>query len=440
MIRWFYPGMKVKRWIVLALFGFLLFFLGLLMITGKEALVDFIQLLLSLEGHIVHAHPFLSILIMLVGIFCFFYGLRQSLRSVFEIVRPRSKDKNGLVNEVYYRRVLEKGPRVVVLGGGTGLPTLLRGLKDYTSNITAIVTVADDGGSSGKLREEMGILPPGDIRNCLVALADVEPLMQNLFQYRFATSYNLDGHSFGNLFIAAMTKISGDFETAIRHMSKVLAVRGQVLPSTRDNCVLIAEYEDGDMIHGESSIPRQDKDIKRVYLEPQNCTPHPVALEAIEEAEVLIFSAGSLYTSIIPNLLVPGMGEAIQKTKALRYYVCNIMTQPGETQEYKASDHLQALEDHGGRGIVDCVIVNNRIVSPEVAKRYKSQGAQQVEVDLARLKEKGVNVVEQDLLEEGDTVRHNSKELAHLIMEMYLRYNGNMEKKWHSLRKLGMLR
>ena len=253
--------------------------------------------------------------------------------------------------------------KVVALGGGTGLSTLLRGLKQLTSKITAIVTVSDDGGSSGRLRAEMGVLPPGDIRNCLVALADSESLMTELFNYRFKGNGPLAGHSFGNLFIAAMSDITGDFDLAVKRSSDVLAIRGRVLPATCDDCVLGAILEDGRRVLGESVLATCDSPISRVFLEPGDCKPLPEALRAIDEADAIVLGPGSLYTSVIPNLLVPGMADAIATSKAVKIYVCNVMTEAGETTGYTAQRHLAAIRNHAGDEVVDWVIVSNSPIS-----------------------------------------------------------------------------
>src|SRR5437899_2432481 len=277
----------------------------------------------------------------------------------------------ALAEIIYNYRFLQKGPRVVALGGGTGLSTMLRGLKKYTGNLTAIVTVADDGGSSGKLRAEYRILPPGDFRQCITALADVEPLMTTLFQHRFKEG-SLNGHSFGNLFIMAMAEITGDFEHAIRESGRVLAVRGQIVPSTLRDVTLIAEMADGETRVGESSIPHANGNgdgdghgalatvtaIKRVFLQPES-TINPEAEEAILNAEMITVGPGSLYTSILPNLVVDGMAEALKASPAIKVFICNVATQPGETDAFRVSDHLKAIESHLGTNIFDFVIVNS---------------------------------------------------------------------------------
>jgi uncharacterized cofD-like protein len=291
-------------------------------------------------------------------------------------------------------------------------------LKKFTSNITAIVTVADDGGSSGKLRDEFGMLPPGDIRNCLVALADKETLMEKLFQHRFSIGDGLNGHSMGNLLIAAMTQVVGDFEAAIREMSKVLAIRGHVLPATLNHCRLCAELEDGSIVEGESEIPKAGKRIKRVFLKPGDCEPVPEALEAIADADLIILGPGSLYTSIIPNLLVRGMADAIAKSPAATVYVCNIMTQPGETDRYRASEHIRAIHEHAGSGLIDYAIVNGEEIPKSLQQKYKKDGAVPVRPDIKEIEKMHVKPIKRDLVFETDVVRHDPEKLSESIMEL----------------------
>ena len=313
---------------------------------------------------------------------------------------------------------LKKGPRLVVMGGGTGLAVMLRGLKEYTSNLTAIVSVTDDGGSSGRLRGQFGILPPGDLRDCLVALADTEPAMEMLFNYRFQKGGELAGHSLGNLLITAMADLTGSFETAIREVSKVLAIRGRVLPSTLDNILLAAEYRDGTLITGESNITRTAKPIQKVSIVPERCEPFPEAIEAILEADAVILGPGSLYTSVMPNLLVPGMVGALRQTDAVRIYVCNVMTQPGETVNYSASDHLQAIYHHTGPGLVEYIIVNNKDIPDFHKEKYAREGAKAVEADPEKLHRLNVNVITAPLIHEEEHIRHNSQALADLILKL----------------------
>lgn len=312
--------------------------------------------------------------------------------------------------------------RVVALGGGTGLPVVLRGLKTVTDRITAVVTVSDDGGSSGRLRDELGILPPGDIRNCLVALADTEPLMETLFQHRFSQG-SLAGHSFGNLFIGALTEVLGDFQAAVRAASQVLKVHGQVLPSTLQNVVLCAEMADGRRVCGETAIARAGGRIRRLRLEPGDCRPVPAALAAIQEADLIVLSPGSLYTSVLPNLLVRELAEAVRCSPARRVYVVNIMTQPGETDGFTAADHVQVLWDHGARGCVDEVLVNVGRLEGDRLAPYREQGAEPVAVDRERLAALGVRVREADLTTRRGLVRHDPARLATALLQAVSREN-----------------
>ncbi|MDE4541215.1 YvcK family protein [Thermoanaerobacterium sp. R66] len=311
------------------------------------------------------------------------------------------------------------GPKVVVIGGGTGLSTMLRGLKKYTHNITAIVTVADDGGGSGVLREDLGMLPPGDIRNCILALANTEPTMEKLLQYRF-TDGMLKGQSFGNLFLAAMNGISNSFEEAVKKMSEVLAVSGKVLPVTLDDVKLKAKLKNGIVIDGESLIPKlqmkEKSPIERIFLEPKDAKPVKEALTDIMDADEIILGPGSLYTSIIPNLLVNDVCEAIEDSKAIKVYVCNIMTQPGETIGYDANAHVDALFLHGLKSL-DYVIVNNGEIPYEYKDRYKEDMSQPVSYDVESFKQKGIKVIEKDVLAiRNNYIRHDEQKLSEILM------------------------
>lgn len=308
-------------------------------------------------------------------------------------------------------------PKIVCIGGGTGLPNLLRGLKQYTCDITAIVTVADDGGSSGVIRGEMKIPPPGDIRNCLLALADTEPLMEKLFQYRF-NSGCFKGHSFGNLFIAAMTEMLGDFELAIKESSKVLAVRGRVLPSTLTDVTLVAEYTDGNKVSGESRISNYNKEIVKVKLEPENAKPLQEALMAINEADAIILGPGSLYTSIIPNLLVKDITKTISESKAKKIYVVNIMTQPGETTGYTASKHVDAIIKHANKKVINYVVVNIGKIPEYLLYRYYDEGAAPVVCDGEKIKQMGYTVVKGNMINSNDYIRHSPKKLAKILIDI----------------------
>ena len=329
---------------------------------------------------------------------------------------------------------LSRGFNVVALGGGTGLSTILRGLKELVirrrddpadpqhpiADLTAIVTVTDDGGSSGRLRRENRILPPGDIRNCMVALSQDEALLGRLFQYRFHAGRGLIGHNFGNLFLAALTHVTGDFAEAVRVSSKILATRGRIFPSTVSNVSLIATLQDGRRVHGETRITASRKPIKKLALFPRSVRPLPKALEAIQEADLILLGPGSLFTSILPNLLIPEIAHAIAKSKAPRVYIANIMTQPGETSGYALADHLRAIRRHTSRRVIDWVVANRQPISPEVAKRYRAGGAEPVAIDLAELQSLGYRVILDNLLEEHGVIRHNPVRLSRLLLEEFL--------------------
>ena len=331
-------------------------------------------------------------------------------------------------------KTLSRGFRVVALGGGTGLSTILRGLKEYVvrrsdehpnsdrpiSELTAIVTVTDDGGSSGRLRRENRVLPPGDIRNCMVAMSKDEALLGRLFQYRFHAGRGLIGHNFGNLFLAALTHVTGDFAEAIRVSSKVLAIRGRIFPSTLSNVNLVGKLANGRTVRGETNITASRTPIEKVSLSPRRVSPFPAVIDAIREADLILLGPGSLYTSILPNLLIPEIAAAIAKSEAPRVYIANLMTQPGETAAYSLADHLRAIRRHTPRSVVDWVIANRRPVSPEVAKRYRRQGAEQVLIDLAELQKLGYRVVLDNLLEEHGVIRHDPRRLARLLLEEFL--------------------
>lgn len=315
-------------------------------------------------------------------------------------------------------RTLQQGPHIVVIGGGTGLSVLLRGLKEYSSNITAIVSVGDDGGSSGRIREEFGMVPVGDVRNCIVALSDREDLMEQLFDYRFERGDGLDGHSLGNLLLVAMAYLTGSFHDAVSDINEVLQIRGKVLPVTDEPITLKAILDDDTEIVGESCVSQAERPIVRLTIEPEDVQPLEEALEAIASAEAIILGPGSLFTSIIPNLLVDGIVEAILKSKAMKFYVCNVMTQAGETDNFTAEDHLFSLLEHGRKGIVDYIIVNNHeAIDREILQRYAEEGAIPVIYHKDKLEQLQVKVVEANLLNEQQVLRHNSERLAETIMD-----------------------
>lgn len=397
-----YPGFGFKRWFILGGIGVLSAALGLAYLMRdlfKTSLPRFLPLYLE---------ALLFIGFGLVVIALAVYGFYRWAGPLLSTPHPG----NNIALTLYSRHNRGRGPRVVAIGGGTGLSTLLRGLKDYTSNLTAIVTVADDGGSSGRLRRELGILPPGDFRNCLVAMAQAEPLMTRLFQYRFSKGSGLEGHSFGNLFIVAMSGVTGSFEQAIYESSRVLAVGGQILPSTLSSVVISAKMEDEALVRGESRITQRGGKIKQLYLEPADVEAYPEAVRAIEEAELIIIGPGSLYTSILPNLLVKGLGEAVRNSKEMKVFVCNVATQKGETDGYSVGDHLDALRYHAEGKLVDYVLVNSNIATlgPEFP-------ASPVLLDQRQIP--GVKLIQSDLVNQDFRLHHDPQKLASTLMELY---------------------
>ncbi|KQL40083.1 hypothetical protein AN960_08995 [Bacillus sp. FJAT-25509] len=315
--------------------------------------------------------------------------------------------------------MISQRSKIVIIGGGTGLSVLVRGLKKHPVDITAIVTVADDGGSSGRLRDELKIPPPGDVRNVLAALSDVEPMLEELFQHRFATSGDLSGHSLGNLMLSAMTAITGDFYRAIIEMRRVLNVRGKVIPAANQSVVLKAELEDGTIVSGESKIPYSGKKIKRVFLAPGNVEPLKEALDEISRADLIVIGPGSLYTSILPNLLVTKIGKAVINSKAKKVYVCNVMTQAGETLHYTASDHVKALYEHLDSSFIDTIIVNEGMMPKNILELYKEEHAQQVKLDINELKSLNLEIVHKSIVKYDDNViRHDTVKLAEILCDL----------------------
>ncbi|SDC65802.1 conserved hypothetical protein, cofD-related [Pelagirhabdus alkalitolerans] len=309
--------------------------------------------------------------------------------------------------------------KVTVLGGGTGMPVLLRGLKQYPIDLSAIVTVADDGGSSGRLRTEMSMPAPGDIRNVIAALAEVEPMMEQLFQHRFTNGNGLSGHSMGNLILAAMTSVTGDFYNGIKEIGKIFNVKGNIYPVANQNLFLHAEMADGEIIVGESNIPLADKPIKRVFVEPEVVEPLPDAMKAVRESDLVVISPGSLYTSTLPNLVVPEIADALREVKGKVVYVCNVMTQAGETKNYTASDHAQAIIDHVGEGCIDKILVHNKEITEEMREKYAEENADPVEYDRERLEQLGMTIIEADIIDERQTrLRHDTSKVSDLLCSL----------------------
>ncbi len=420
--KWLSPGLFIKRWLLISLGGVFLASLGIAIWTKMTPVFYLIQLVQTILGQITTLIPsYISgPLAVLVGIGLILWGQTRTFDSLTQgLIRPGDEE---LVDILLAHRRLHRGPRIVAIGGGTGLSNLLRGLKLYSANITAIVTVADDGGSSGRLRREIGVLPPGDIRNCLAALADEEKLLTELFQYRFQAGDGLIGHSFGNLFLTAMSEITGDLEKAIAASSQVLAIRGQVLPSTLTDVHLWAQLEDGRRIDGESRITEAHGKIVKIGCTPANPPALPAAIAAIEEADLMIIGPGSLYTSVIPNLLVPEIAEAIAKSPVPKIYVCNIMTEPGETDGFTVSDHIRAIDEACGQALFDAVMVQKTVPSAQSLIRYAQEGSSFVELDREAVKNLGRRVITKNIMVENErtgSVRHDSERLARELVRYF---------------------
>ncbi len=419
-VRWLMPGLQVKRWFALIFLGTVLMTFGVLILFDIKPVFYTMEFIRKIAMTI--STEWIAFAVVMFGAGMFFKGWQKTNLSMLD-----GADKQSLLENLYRRRKLNRGPKIVAIGGGTGLSMLLRGIKNITNNVTAVVTVGDDGGSSGRLREEMGVLPPGDIRNCIAALADDEDLVTKLFQYRFKMGEGLEGHSFGNLFLTALCSITGDMVRAVKESSNVLSIRGRVLPSTLDDMKLVAELEDGRIIHGESNIPEAHGKIKRLFTDPQNCRALADVISAIRDAELIILGPGSLYTSVIPNLLIDEISHEIAKSNAKKIYVCNIMTQPGETDNYSVCDHINAIVKHAGsRKVIDAVLVNDFMPS-NLAKKYQIAGSYPVKLDFENLKKLGVKLVTRKLIEDSKEglVRHSSNRVARAIYYWFRKEHKN---------------
>ncbi|MCY4529306.1 MAG: YvcK family protein [Chloroflexi bacterium] len=403
-IKFAYAGLGVKRWILLWSAGVGIIAIGLAFVS-KNVFDLFLPNFLPwyLEGVLLGGVGVAAVAASVFGLY----------RSVGHVVLATS-GIDSLADTLYTRRYRSRGPRIVTIGGGTGMSVLLRGLKEHTDNISAIVTVGDDGGSSGRLRENFGVLPPGDFRNCLIALSDDETLVRDLFQYRFDRGEGLEGHSFGNLFIAAMTDITGNFEAALEEFSRVLAVHGRVLPATNESLQLSAKLFDGTVVDGESNIGTNGGVIRELMIRPPDASAVPGAIQAILDAEIIVIGPGSLYTSILPNLLVKGLAEAVLNTEARKLYVCNVATEHGETIGYTVADHLSALQQHTSSAIVDYVIANSGIA--ELGPPFKGRLVEQDGSDVEHAR-----IVTADLIDREFPVRHDAAKLADSILAVYHR-------------------
>jgi uncharacterized cofD-like protein len=418
--RWLRPGLGIKRWLILLYIGFTILALGFALLLrdlyGSSGYPDWIHLLaLQFWARWLRATIFSTIGFGLIGFSL--YRINQTLIRAF---LQRQTDAAEVAEMLHTARRRRKGPKVVTIGGGTGMSVLLRGLKKYTDNITAIVTVADDGGSSGRLRHSLGVLPPGDFRNCIAALADDEALTTQLFQYRFARTggeeNGLGGHSFGNLFITSMAAVTGSFEKALVESGKVLAIRGQILPSTLKDVTLYADMtaaEGVTQVRGESAIPHAPYPIERVYLDPDNPPAYPVAVKAILEADLIVLGPGSLFTSVLPNLLVPEIAQAVRVSQASKIYICNIATQKGETDDFTLADHIRALEIHVGPDFFSYIMANNNFSHSLPASLGRN-------LVIPTLPDKmRYYLVEADVIDESEPWQHDSEKLAKELITWY---------------------
>jgi uncharacterized cofD-like protein len=421
-LRWFTPGLGVKRWFLVALAGMTLLGVGLALVlldlyrteSTNQALLTFLSFAsLRFLPRWVRVVVFGGL-----GVGMFAFGIWELNRA---LMRPYMRPGSHVVDQLTDYRRRGRGPRIVALGGGHGLSTLLRGLKDHTNNLTAIVTVADDGGSSGRLRESLGILPPGDIRNCLAALSSDEALLTQLFQYRFSGAPDLDGHSFGNLFISALSDITGSFEEAVAESGRVLSVHGRVLPSTLHNVRLVADVRLPYVVNevrvaGESHIPEIDGRVRRVWLEPNDAPAFPPVIQALLNAEMIVIGPGSLFTSLLPNLLVRDVMAAVQNSRAIKVFVCNIAVQPGETQAYSCYDHVRALEEHMGEDLFDIVLCNDNYDTD------LADASQWVRVD--EKSRSDVRLYTADLVDYEHPWRHDALKLAQVLMDLFYERTG----------------
>jgi len=425
-VRWLQPGLVVKRWVVTSGLGLLLALLGAAVWADLQPIYWSLSAIKWLLQEVTRVLPrgVTGPLVLLAGAALVLWGQSRSFGSIQQALAP---DKGtALVDALAAQGRLNRGPNIVAIGGGTGLSTLLSGLKRYSSNITAIVTVADDGGSSGVLRRELGVQPPGDIRNCLAALSREEPLLTRLFQYRFRAGSGLEGHSFGNLFLSALTAITGSLEAAITASSRVLAVQGQVVPATTADVRLWAELENGERLEGESKIGKATSPIVRLGCTPERPPALPRALDAIATADLIVLGPGSLYTSLLPNLLVPELVAAISRSKAPRLYICNLMTQPGETDGLDVGGHLRAIEAQLASLGVDqrlftAVLAQEDLGASTLVDHYRLQGAEPVTCDARQLRRQGYQVLQAPLqgARPTATLRHDPRSLALAVMRFY---------------------
>ncbi|MGA7569513.1 MAG: YvcK family protein [Candidatus Aquilonibacter sp.] len=412
-LKWLLPGLGIKRWLVLLVFGVALLIDGIYRLQVAEG--NSFRINENIDAFVddYFSPSYLTWVFLAGGVLAIVYAMSRWLSS---LTRATRAGEHGLLDSLLVRR-LEQGYKIVAIGGGTGLSTLLRGLKRRTTNLTAVVTVSDDGGSSGRLQKELGVLPPGDVRNCLVALADDEALVTDLFRYRFEEGEGLSGHSFGNLFLAAMSGITGNFDVAIKESSRVLNIVGRVLPTTLSVVQLCAELDDGTIVEGESNIPQARGKIKRVFFDPPAAEPLNEVIDAIRSADAIVLGPGSLFTSILPNFLVDRITSEVAHASAVKIYVCNVMTQPGETDHMTASDHVEALFRDAGARVCDYVIVNDE-PPHKLLGTYLEEQQEPVVPDVERIEALGLVVVREQMISENVTVRHDPEKLADTVIDV----------------------
>jgi len=407
MFAFLTPGLKLKRWIAACVVGLTISFLAVSRFAAADTPVEKNVLLVGI----------------VLGLAIAIEGVRSLIASLLDAVAPGKRPP--IIDTIYSERLLDKGPKIVAIGGGTGLSTMLSGIKHLSRNLTAIVTVADDGGSSGRLRRDFDILPPGDLRNCIAALADESDLMRKLFQYRFEKGEGVAGHSFGNLFITAMREITGSFDAAIKESSKILAIRGRVLPASLESLHIKAEFYDGSFVEGEAAIPEKHMPIKRVMLVPDHATANPEAVQAIKDADLIIVGPGSVYTSLLPNLLIDGIRAALEESNAFKVYICNIMTQHGETDGFTAAKHIKVLVEHSSAKVFSHCVVNHAACDTATLLKYAKEHSFPVIPDKERIEQMGVSVVVGDLICEDKYIRHDPTKLARVISEAFAEWKKN---------------
>lgn len=421
LFKWLHPGLHIKRWLFIFGLGMMATSFGLVLTFNYQWLGQIeewmFRILYETTGHYNYTVlATIGIVVMILGVVVMGWATRRLIRTMLGVVIP---NESGNISDLILSNLkLSKGPKVAVIGGGTGLSVMLRGLKTKTYNLTAVVTVADDGGSTGRIRQDLDIIAPGDLRNCLVALADKEGLMEKLFAHRFGGSGNLTGHSFGNLFIAALIEVLGDVEEAMDATSKVLKVRGKVVPATAEKVSLNAELTDGRIVHGESQIPKAHGKIKRVFTTPEHPKAIQSAVKAIEEANTIVLGPGSLYTSIMPNLCVPEIIDAICRSKAKKIYICNVMTQSGETDGYSVADHVAAINRQVGKPVIDFVLANEGPIAPETLQHFATLGSEPVRIDKKEVGQQGAILILSDLVDPKTGVTHDTKKLADVLFDL----------------------